>query len=85
MTASGSRDGAAAKEPEASAPAEPSLHEKILTEFVDRLRSSDQVGDDVASALAALLRGPRIPKRDAIAETVRKALDAKDGADGSTL
>jgi hypothetical protein len=57
--------------------AEPSLHEKILTEFVDRLRRHEDVGDEVASAIASLVQGAKMPKRDAIAETLRKTLDAK--------
>jgi hypothetical protein len=62
---------------EAAAPAaEPSLHEKILTEFVGRLRGHEDVGDEVASAIALLVHGPKMPKRELIAETLRKTLDA---------
>jgi hypothetical protein len=57
--------------------AEPSLHEKILTEFVGRLRSHEDVGDEVASAIASLVHGPKMPKRELIAETLRATLNAK--------
>lgn len=63
---------------------EPSLHEKILTEFISRLRQHEHVGEELASAIASVVQGPKMPKRDVIAETVRKALDAKEGPDGST-
>ena len=68
--------GSAVDEPAAPA-VEPSLHERILTEFVGRLRSHEDVGDEVASAIASLVEGAKMPKRDVIAETVRKALDAR--------
>lgn len=83
MSAPGPPEAPDASMVETKAPPEASLHEKILIEFVGRLRTHEHVGEGVAAALAQLLRRPKMPKRESIVGTVRTALGGKDGADGS--